>query len=323
LKRRNPDQNRSKKNIVLTRKTGHNDGFGAQLQRILGVYCICKEYNLKYFHTPMVDIGYQGVTALQANKNSQQFVDECNNRFNPDSDISFEDIVHYKKIDENLNKSQLDNVPENTLVQYAYPYCITDKYPEIYRHAKDIFKTRKKKNSVFTIGMHVRRGELFVVNSDRMLPNSFYIGIARRIVRICKNYNIECIVELYTDMPVKSILVTPDHPGISNRIEKNVKISPSNYQIYEFDQILNLKKYINEELLDTFDRMINSDILIMSRSSLSACASYLKKGISIYHPFWHSMMKRDIAYNDSRFESRLIEYITALNNFPTNKNSGT
>ena len=79
----------------------------------------------------------------------------------------------------------------------------------------------------------------------------------------------------------------------------------------------------NEALLDTFDRMINCDILIMSRSSLSACASYLKNGISLYHPFWHNMMKRDIAYNDSHFESRLIEYITTLNNFPKNKNSGT
>ena len=319
----NPDHNKNKPNIVLTRKTGHNDGFGAQLQRILGVYCICKEYNLKYFHTPMIDIGYQGVTALQARKNSQNFVDECNSRFYPDSDISMEDIVQYDIISEDLNKDQLTNVPENTLVQYTYPYCITDKYPEIYRHVKGLFETKKPKHLIFTIGIHVRRGELFVVESHRMLPNSFYIGIAKKIVRICKNYNIECIVELYTDMPTTTIFVTSDHPGISNRIEKNALISPANYQIYEFDQIPNLKKYINEALLDTFDRMINCDILIMSRSSLSACASYLKNGISLYHPFWHNMMKRDIAYNDSHFESRLIEYITTLNNFPKNKNSGT
>lgn len=38
--------------------------------------------------------------------------------------------------------------------------------------------------------------------------------------------------------------------------------------------------------------MIDCDVLVMSRSSLSACAAYLKSsgGIAIYHPFWHQML---------------------------------
>ena len=38
--------------------------------------------------------------------------------------------------------------------------------------------------------------------------------------------------------------------------------------------------------------MIDCDVLVMSRSSLSACAAYLKNtgGIAIYHPFWHQML---------------------------------
>ena len=28
--------------LILTRKTGHDDGFGSQYQRVMGVYCICK-----------------------------------------------------------------------------------------------------------------------------------------------------------------------------------------------------------------------------------------------------------------------------------------
>ena len=33
--------------LYLTYYTGHNDGFGAQFQRILGIYSICKKYNIE------------------------------------------------------------------------------------------------------------------------------------------------------------------------------------------------------------------------------------------------------------------------------------
>ncbi len=64
-------------------------------------------------------------------------------------------------------------------------------------------------------------------------------------------------------------------------------------RVFWVDSLSNLNKYINEDVLDTiFDRMVNCDILIASRSSLSVCASYLKDGITIYHRFWHNMLKK-------------------------------
>ena len=55
---------------------------------------------------------------------------------------------------------------------------------------------------------------------------------------------------------------------------------------------LRLRRCVNEPLLTTFDRMIDCDVLVMSRSSLSACAAYLKpaSGLVLYHPFWHEML---------------------------------
>ena len=45
--------------------------------------------------------------------------------------------------------------------------------------------------------------------------------------------------------------------------------------------------------------MVQCDVLVASRSSLSACASYLKAGAAdggctLYHPFWHRMLASDI-----------------------------
>jgi mannosyltransferase OCH1-like enzyme len=98
-----------------------------------------------------------------------------------------------------------------------------------------------------------------------------------------------------------------------------VLVKPEYSNITEFDKLPNLHKYINEDVLDTFDRMINSDILIASRSSLSACASYLKSGITIYHNFWHRMLTKDIEHNDPSLVSKIKSFVSDnLNNKITN-----
>lgn len=64
--------------IALTRRADMQDGFGAQLHRMLAVYCLCREHGFEYVHTPMVDISNQGIVALEAGSHSAQYVDECN-----------------------------------------------------------------------------------------------------------------------------------------------------------------------------------------------------------------------------------------------------
>ena len=75
-----------------------------------------------------------------------------------------------------------------------------------------------------------------------------------------------------------------------------------------------MNKYINENVLDTFDRMINSDILIGSRSSLTACASYLKNGLTVYHKFWHNMISSDVEVSHRNFDSKVRRFVTITSN---------
>ena len=58
-------------------------------------------------------------------------------------------------------------------------------------------------------------------------------------------------------------------------------------------------------------------VLITSRSSLSACAAYLKRadGLVIYHPFWHEMLSPEdghVACNDPQLEARVGAYVRAF-----------
>ena len=303
--------------LYLTYKTGFNDGFGAQYQRILGVYALCKEYGLTYVHTPFENIEYQGLAALEKNENDVRFIQECNKRIHIDT-INISDIeklivvecVNITKANLLTIKSRADATNDNVLLKIQLPYGITDREVEIYSHCNQIFLPVLKPNKKFTIGMHVRRGELFVVDSQRMLPNSFYLNIANVIISILEQMKIDYVVELYTELPSENLTITPQHPGINNRISHNMLIKPEYHQITDFDMLTNLNKYINEDLFDTFDKMVNCDILIASRSSMSASASYVKRGITVYHAFWHNMLKKDIEHNDSQLIPKLKSFIS-------------
>ena len=61
--------------------------------------------------------------------------------------------------------------------------------------------------------------------------------------------------------------------------------------------------------------MILCDCLIISRSSLSACAAYLKREegtLVIYHPFWHNMLSAvedgHVASDDPKLKDRVGEW---------------
>ena len=83
-------------------------------------------------------------------------------------------------------------------------------------------------------------------------------------------------------------------PGTSKKLESPKTLTPSLNALEDFDVLRpHLQHFLNEPLLTAFDRMIDCDVLVASRSSLSACAAYLKseRGIAIYHPSTQNMLQ--------------------------------
>jgi hypothetical protein len=302
--------------ILLIYDSNNSDGLGSLLQRVIAIYCICRHFNLKYVHTYFKDIRYQGLKALAKNENDINFVHQVNKKFYKEGDIDITKIKYKIIRKQSINLKELkeyNNLSQNILIIVSNPYHIADKIPVIYLHAKTFYKTQIKKNKIFTIGIHVRRGELFCIDSHRMLPNYFYIEKALSIVKVLESYGIDFIIELYTEVPEKEIEVTGDHPGIINRIKDTVILKPEDNKIEEFNILPNLNKYINEDILITFDRMINSDIFIMSRSSLSFSAAVLKQGTSICKKFWHNLPEGYIDSDSPNYEEEIDDFI--VNNF--------
>lgn len=293
----------------------HTDGAGSQLQRVYGIYGVSRLLNLPYIHSPLLKIDYQGLEALENNSSNEEVVSRYNEIFQIHSDIELPETFVVREV-EHFDLRTFARLREEAkvnrtfiLAKILYPYRVTDNYPKAYQFVKDIspFSRLQNKSSVIRIAIHVRRGELFVVDSDRMLPNSYYIAVAREIRLILDELNLNYVFELHTEIPSKSFSVTPSHHGILNRISDSITVDPRLSKLEDFDSIPNLEKFINSDPIETIQRMASADVLVMSHSSFSYLGAILNtNGVIIYHKFWHTMLKGWLRADDSGHFSRKV-----------------
>lgn len=273
------------------------DGAGAQLQRIYGIYAVSRYLHVPYIHTPLKSIGYQGLAALEKNAVDPNLQDKYNRVFVIPSDIKLpaDAITKYiaspKVADIESLRSEAEKENKFYLLKMLFPYDITEKDPEIYRCLKDISPFKSTPSRTFRIAIHVRRGEEFVVESSRMLPNSYYVNSTLRIVHACQKMAIPFVCELYTEVPSKAFVVTPQHHGLEGNISKPAVIDPKMNRIEDFNVIPNLHKFINTDPIEAMKGMATADALIISRSTFSYLPALFGHGIVVYSPMMHHPLK--------------------------------
>ena len=170
----------------------------------------------------------------------------------------------------------------------SLPYGIADAHPHVYRHVRGLFRRRASSSAssgaaaasssgaaaaaralasvslgtagkggeeeagaprTLVIGLHVRRGELFVVDSDRMLPNSHYISIAQRVARACAARGVTYRFELYSEV-AKSPKVVSEFPGTGKQLATPKTFDASLNRLEDFDVLEpHLTRCLNEPLL--------------------------------------------------------------------------
>lgn len=291
---------RLREKLVLTYdNTRLKDGVGAQLQRIYGIYSISRLLGFSYLHSPLSYVGYQGLCALEENAAEPEFHQEFNNLFQIQSDvvltgdfqkvklvhISMETLRPLVAMARGSNKGA-----RPILVQLTLPYGIADCFPDCYEVCKAIspFASSVRKGRALRVAIHVRRGELLVLDSDRMLPNAYYVNVAQNIAQALEALKLDYQMELHTEIPRKEFIVQADHHGISHRISAPAAVSPEMCGLGEFSVLANLVRYVNESAFDCLRKLATADILVMSRSSFSYLAGILNRnGVIMYHPFWH------------------------------------
>jgi hypothetical protein len=302
----------------------NNDGAGAQLQRIYGIYAISRLLQVAYIHTPLAKIGYQGIRALESNSFDQNIIFEYNKKFHISSDINLPEEFEIRCL-EDVSLKQLIQLKKEAeknqkfiLAKIREPYGITDAYPESYEVIKEVSPfSCNSSPSTIRIAVHVRRGDLFFMESHRMLPNEYYISVMRRISIILDKLKLNYEFELYTEIPKKTFTVSPLDYGLEDRLSSSVVVDPKSNRIEEFDSIPNLKKFINTDPIETFEGMSSAHILVISHSSFSYLASLLnREGIIMYHNFWHKPLKKWLTISDSGYflEESFVEQLGRITN---------
>lgn len=285
------------------------DGAGSQLHRIYGVYALSRAYQIFYVHSPIQEIGYQGVVALENNENNLELVDRYNKTFHLDSEVEVpsDAIITTKfEVEEKDLLEQIEKAEKNPntffLLRIGFPMKVTDVKPSVFQHLRVISPFKKNFSATFRIAIHVRWGDLVVGHQERLLPNQYYVDAATKAIEVLEKKNIPFVAELHTEMPTKSFVVTPDHHGVKNRIEKfrlekPMMITPEQYQLSDFEEIPHLHHRINEDPIKTLEALSTADLLIMSKSSFSYLAAlFNKEGKILYAPFWHPPMSDWLSY---------------------------
>jgi hypothetical protein len=97
------------------------------------------------------------------------------------------------------------------LIRILYPYTVTDRDQELYRRVTAVSPFQRAGCEAFRLALHVRRGELIAVDSHRILPNSYFVSCALQFAEALNKLAIPFVCELYTEVPSKTFVVTPEH----------------------------------------------------------------------------------------------------------------
>jgi len=179
--------------------------------------------------------------------------------------------------------------------------------PSIYRKKDSTIFTQKirdkiisnfnyKFDNIFTITVHIRRGDISPEPNNkyanRYLYNKYYINILNKILIHLEKYNNNN----------KNIII-------------NICSESKSFESFdEFKKITdcNVKLHLDTSLNKVFDLMIHSDILILSKSSISFVPAFYNKRCVIYYPFWHKKLDHWLTSTEIDFDVQLEEQIKNL-----------
>jgi hypothetical protein len=253
-----------------------NDGFGAQIQRILSIYILSKIFNLNYFHSNIIlNRNIDGLSLKDITDES--YLEKFNNLFielNNNSIIEFNEEIRMNVFDiDQINLIISKQIDFNVLIRICGCHDYIDNNSTILDKfiPHSLSWIDSKLNEHLNIAVHIRRGDVSTQHVDRYVYIDFYIDIINNLTNILSGYLFE--YNIYCDS------ITSDEMN-----ELIMKCSTSKMTFH-----------INTDVIQTFMAFVNCDILIAGKSSFSYAASFLRqKGIILYIPIRHAYSEKHL-----------------------------
>lgn len=271
------------------------DGFGAQLLRIITLKAICNYYHIGYKHSPIGELKPNHLDPFQTLMARAKFLKRVQNTFffEESSQKSFDNVKHVYNFSRRiLIKEALLALlsRKKTLLKVAIPYYVSRGNPKMFREivSRDFFSNSQNKDQFKTVVVHFRQGvDPLHIDSgkhvSRMVPFSYFESQLRKIVEIHGSDNLK--IYILTDSPKQPYTYYPPGDAIKAWKVQNYKLDKSGgvrVKSYDFTQTLlkelpNVKVFNGGDPLKALNLMSKADYLIMSDSALSYLGGTLNK----------------------------------------------
>jgi Uncharacterised nucleotidyltransferase len=283
--------------VAVTYDQGNTDGVGAQLQRIYGLYALSRGLHIKYVHTPLGRVGYQGLLPLLAGRTDPDFAARYNAFFSlPSDDFDLEGCervrVHY------LDEDKVEHYREHAaatgrpvLLEAHEPYGYTDRHPAAYQALRAVSPYRGyRATGPIRVCIHLRRGD-HMVQRQRGLPNAYYVRACSAVVDVLRQQGAPFVVRLHTEVPPRPYTLHPGISGLYLRLDEPATIDPAEHALEDFQALPNLEMVLNVEPREALDDFATADVLILSRSDFGYLGGLLNPhGLVISAPTYHAAL---------------------------------
>jgi hypothetical protein len=275
------------------------DGVGSQLLRIYGLYALSRALHVKYVHTPLGRVGYQGFLPLLTGRTDPDFAAPYNAFFSlPSDDFDLESCerVRIHILDGDTVARQRERAATTgrpVLLEAIHHYGYTDRHPTAFHALRAVSPYRDHcPAGPIRVCIHLRRGDNSVPGrtdgQQRLLPNAYYLRVCGAVVDALRRHGVPFVVRLHTEAPPRRYTLYPDTPGLYFWLDQPATVDPSDYTLEDFESLPNVEMVLNVEAREALDDFATADVLILSRSALGYLGALLNPhGLVIYAPWWH------------------------------------
>lgn len=293
------------------------DGAAAQLYRIYGIFCLAKALGFHYLHSPIHRIDFQGLTALKDRVKDDTLVSRFNKLCDLGSDEAWPQSFDYVEISDpepgfeaSLPKTNgIDSKP--LVVSITYPHRIMDTNPDLFNLAAQASPFKQKmacsEGQQLRVAVHVRRGDIQILEPSRLIPNSYYIGVIRNLKDGLDSEGIPHVIELHSETSDTDFSIDAGRLG-GYHLKSDVVYRKSADKFDEFHVIPDLVYRFNEDAVDSFRRIATASVIVTSVSCFSYVAAFLNPhATTIYHPFFHTPLSTwVVADSNGNFNTRAV-----------------
>ena len=279
--------------------TSASDGVGSQLQRIYGLWALSRGLGVKYVHTPIERVGYQGLIPLLDGDLQPDFADRFNAAFalpSDDFDTDGCELVRIHTLTREIveeHQARARAAGRSVLLAACTPLGYTDREPGSCTRLREVSPYRDHRpRGPLRVCVHLRRGDNSFSGrpdrDERLLPNRFYLGVLATLVEELERQGQPFVVRVHTELPPRPVTLQPGAPGIYFRLDEPGTIDPAELALEEFDDVPNVEIVANVDPMDVLDDFATADVLVLARSSLGYIAAQLNPhGLIVYSDWWH------------------------------------